>query len=69
MRVSTERIRIELTFGALTMRELADRCGLKYTMPLHPLVSQMRHRTKEVVKVGFRYTLKKNRCRLSDVWR
>jgi hypothetical protein len=65
---STERIRIELTFGALTMRELADRCGVKHTHKLHPLISQMRHRTKEVVKVGTRYTLRRNRCRLSEVW-
>lgn len=67
MSVSTELIRIELSMGALTLREIADRCGEYSTARLHPLVSQMKRRG-EVVKVRNVYTLARNRCRLSEFW-
>lgn len=69
---STNRIRIELTFGALTMRELADRLGLPTTKPLHPYISQMVNRTHEVVRLPGppkRLQLRKQRTALSEVWR
>lgn len=67
-RASSNRIRIELTFGALTHRELADRIGLttwKERQQLHPYLWQMIHRTNEVVKVGRRYRLRKQHTELT----
>lgn len=71
MSLSTNRIRIELTFGALTLRELADRCGVTgpgATQKVIPLVWQMVNRTKEVVSLKGRpkrYKLKRQHTELS----
>jgi hypothetical protein len=54
MKPSTNRIRIELTFGALSLRDLATRCGIKgprATQRLAPYLWQMEYRTREVVKI------------------
>lgn len=73
--ISTNRIRIELTFGALTLRELAERCGVfgpKATEKIIPYVWQMQHRTKEVVKLKGRpgrYALKRQHTALQDSWK
>lgn len=69
MKVTTRHIRTALECGALSMRDLARRCGARTTEPLHPLVSQMRHRTGEVVKIGSCYALARHRCRLAEVYR
>lgn len=73
MALSTNRIRIELTFGALTLRELAERCGVtgkRATEKVIPLVWQMEHRTKEVVAIPGRpkrYRLKRQHTAL-EAW-
>lgn len=73
MKLSTNRIRIELTFGALSLRELANRCGLKgpkATERVIPLVWQMEKRTGEIVKIPGnpnRYALKRQRTALQGV--
>jgi hypothetical protein len=70
MKVSTNRIRIELLYSALTMRDLATRCGLESTAPLHPLVSQMVNKTGELVRLSDgRIALKNQRCALAEVWK
>lgn len=48
MSVSTERIRIELLFGPLSMAELKERTGERNAQRLGPLVWQMRYRTMEI---------------------
>lgn len=68
MRPSTERIRVELTLGALTMRELATRCGVRHTYTIWPYVWQMQKRTREVVRVGRRFKLRRQHTELSRVW-
>lgn len=70
----TTRIRIELTFGALSMRELADRCDLPTTGPLHPYIHQMHFKTKELVVIKRpgqpkRYALRRQHTGLSEHWR
>jgi hypothetical protein len=70
-KVSTERIRIELTFGALTMKELARRMGVSNTQYVWPVVWQMQHRTHEVVAIPGkpnRYALKRQHTALEG-WR
>jgi hypothetical protein len=73
MALSTNRIRIELTFGALTLRELAERCGVTgkgATEKVIPFVWQMEHRTKEVVAIKGnpkRYRLKRQHTAL-ETW-
>lgn len=70
----TTRIRIELTFGALSLRELATRMdirGPKATERLAPFLWQMEHRTKDVVKIKGtpnRYALRRQRTKLSEHW-
>lgn len=71
-KVRTNRIRIELTFGALSLRELAQRCGIPHTWPLHPYIHQMRFRTGEIVALKGRpkrYALRRQHTALSEAWR
>lgn len=75
MKGCTNRIRIELMFGALTLRELASRCGIEGPGATHkiiPFVWQLEHRSKEVVKLPGkpnRYALARQRPALAEVYR
>lgn len=73
-RIRTNRIRIELTFGALSLRDLATRCGIKgprATERLAPVLWQMERRTREVVKLPGkpnRYALRRQQTALGETW-
>lgn len=67
---STNRIRIELTLGALSLRELAKRCGCP-SYKCWPFLWQMERRTREVVKirgVPTRWKLRRQHTAL-EAWR
>lgn len=74
-RPQTSRIRVELLWGALSLRELATRCGLTgpdATEKLIPYVWQMERRTKEIVKIPGRpnkYRLASQHTELSESWK